>query len=156
MDGESETFIAHTLRGEGFDAGEDGTGRGTPIIAFSSKDHGADAGETAPTLRAMAHSGSHANAGGQVAIAIQERAICENPDAGPGGVGVRDDGLAYTLEAQTTPQAVAFALRGREGRSARYCEHPRCQWRIEPELRSRSVGGAPSDAARVRAFAGFP
>jgi DNA (cytosine-5)-methyltransferase 1 len=58
----------------------------------------------------MAHSGSHANAGGQVAIAIQARAICENPDAGPGGVGVRDDGLAYTLEAQTTPQAVAFPL----------------------------------------------
>lgn len=42
------------------------------------------------------------------AIAIQERAVCENPDAGPGGVGVRDDGLAYTLEARQTPQAVTF------------------------------------------------
>ena len=31
-DGESETFIAHTLRGEGFDASEDGTGRGTPLV----------------------------------------------------------------------------------------------------------------------------
>lgn len=30
---ESETFItAHTLRGEGFDASEDGTGRGTPLV----------------------------------------------------------------------------------------------------------------------------
>ena len=29
MDFESETFIAHTLRGDGFDASEDGTGRGT-------------------------------------------------------------------------------------------------------------------------------
>lgn len=27
-----ENFIAHTLRGEGFDASEDGTGRGTPLI----------------------------------------------------------------------------------------------------------------------------
>jgi DNA (cytosine-5)-methyltransferase 1 len=27
--------VAHTLRGEGFDASEDGTGRGTPIVAFS-------------------------------------------------------------------------------------------------------------------------
>jgi site-specific DNA-cytosine methylase len=31
-DGESETFIAHSLRGEGFDASEDGTGRGTPLV----------------------------------------------------------------------------------------------------------------------------
>jgi DNA (cytosine-5)-methyltransferase 1 len=27
-----ETIIAHTLRGEGFDASEDGTGRGTPLV----------------------------------------------------------------------------------------------------------------------------
>ena len=34
QDGESETFIsvAHALRGEGFDASEDGTGRGTPLV----------------------------------------------------------------------------------------------------------------------------
>lgn len=32
MDFESETFIAHSLRGEGFDASEDGTGRGTPLV----------------------------------------------------------------------------------------------------------------------------
>lgn len=31
-DFESETFIAHTLRGDGFDASEDGTGRGTPLM----------------------------------------------------------------------------------------------------------------------------
>jgi DNA (cytosine-5)-methyltransferase 1 len=31
LDFESETFIAHTLRADGFDAGEDGTGRGTPL-----------------------------------------------------------------------------------------------------------------------------
>jgi C-5 cytosine-specific DNA methylase len=40
--------------------------------------------------------------------AIQERAICENPNAGPDGVGVRDDGVAFTLESRTVPQAVAF------------------------------------------------
>jgi len=39
-------------------------------IAFSSKDHGAGVGETAPTLRAMGHSKSHPNAGGQVAVAF--------------------------------------------------------------------------------------
>lgn len=137
-------MIAHALRADGFDASEDGTGRGTPIIpilevgsrtgkstddlragigignpgdpmmftlqsgkqhaiafdmrgreggampegphetaniraadggssrsyvAFSTKDYGADAGEIAPTARAMNHSGSHANAGGQIGIA---------------------------------------------------------------------------------------
>lgn len=31
-DFEVETFVAHALRGEGFDASEDGTGRGTPIV----------------------------------------------------------------------------------------------------------------------------
>lgn len=31
-DFETETFITHSLRGEGFDASEDGTGRGTPLV----------------------------------------------------------------------------------------------------------------------------
>lgn len=128
-------LIAHTLRGEGFDASEDGTGRGIPLvpicfsskdssvnagtiaptlqaaagrghgaglaiafdprqsdvlvygdltgpldtkfpgpaIAFSCKDHGADAADDlAPTLRAMGHGESHANAGGQVAVAFAQ------------------------------------------------------------------------------------
>lgn len=138
-DFESETFVMHGPRGEGFDASEDGAGRGTPLvpvahafdarqsdviqygdmsdpldtdghtvgvlafdptqitsranrsrvdpglpaptlakgahpptIAFSSKDHGADASaDLAPTLRAMGHAGSHANGGGQMAVAFQ-------------------------------------------------------------------------------------
>jgi len=32
QDYETETMIAHALRGEGFDASEDGAGRGTPIV----------------------------------------------------------------------------------------------------------------------------
>jgi DNA (cytosine-5)-methyltransferase 1 len=107
---EGKLIVSHTLRGEGFDASEDGTGRGTPLVpvysiqeravsenlsngpggkgyqegiaytlearhhvqavAFSCKDYGADAGPISPTLRAMGHSGSHANAGGQVAVAF--------------------------------------------------------------------------------------
>ena len=59
QDYETETRIAHTLKGEGFDASEDGTGRGTPIVpvAFAHQAGGAqttlgydpEAG-TAPTL----------------------------------------------------------------------------------------------------------
>lgn len=32
-DDSKQTYIAHSLRGEGFDASEDGTGRGTPLVA---------------------------------------------------------------------------------------------------------------------------
>lgn len=73
LDFETETFVvaprlANALRAEGFDASEDGTGRQPALIAFSCKDHGADAGSLSPTLRAMNFDGSHANGGGQVAI----------------------------------------------------------------------------------------
>lgn len=109
-----QTYVTHSLRADGFDASEDGTGRGTPLVpvyaiqggatrenpdsgpdgigvrgdgcaytlearqevqavAFSCKDHGADAGDTSPTLRAMGHDGSHPNAGGQVAVAFDAR-----------------------------------------------------------------------------------
>ena len=84
----------HTLRGEGFDAGEDGTGRGTPIIPIQNAtrgknqnglgvggdvmytlDQGSQHGVAlTPTLRAMNHGDSHANAGGQVAIAFHHNA----------------------------------------------------------------------------------
>lgn len=75
QDYETETLIAHILRGEGFDASEDGTGRGTPLvpICFSAKDHGADASDIAPTLRSGSHSGSHANGGVMPAVAYDLR-----------------------------------------------------------------------------------
>jgi DNA (cytosine-5)-methyltransferase 1 len=50
-----------------------------------------------------------------VPVAIQAGALRENPESGPDGVGVRTDGLAYTLEALAEVQAVAMNLRGREG-----------------------------------------
>lgn len=37
QDSESETLIAHSLRAEGFDASEDGTGRGTPIVPIDMR-----------------------------------------------------------------------------------------------------------------------
>jgi DNA (cytosine-5)-methyltransferase 1 len=40
------------------------------VLAFSCKDHGADVGAISPTLRAMGHGASHANAGGQVAVCV--------------------------------------------------------------------------------------
>lgn len=68
------TEITHTLRGEGFDASEDGTGRGTPLVAvpmaFSSKDSGGDVSYLSPTLRAGGHIQSHPNAGVPPAVII--------------------------------------------------------------------------------------
>lgn len=47
-------------------------------------------------------------------FAIQAGALRTNPDSGPDGIGVQAD-HAYTLEARAEVQAVAVALRGREG-----------------------------------------
>lgn len=74
QDFETETLIAHSLRGEGFDASEDGTGRGTPLVpvAFSFKDYGNDAtDECSPTLRSLGAFGS--NGGSQMAVAFDLR-----------------------------------------------------------------------------------
>jgi DNA (cytosine-5)-methyltransferase 1 len=95
--------VAHALRGEGFDASEDGTGRGTPLvpvsipdvgstltsggngargrmdpvntdlIAFYSKRNGQSAEGIAPTIRAM--SANVANGGGQMAVAFESRFV---------------------------------------------------------------------------------
>lgn len=113
--------VAHALRGESFDASEDGTGRGTPLVpvAFSSKDYGADAGVTAPTLRAMGHAGSHPNAGGQVAIAIQGQ------------------------------PTVAFDMRGRNGGSMPEGPHDTANIRAASGGSSRSYIAAPWAVRRL-------
>ncbi len=75
QDAESGLLVVHgtqdpdVLRDQAHPLGRN-HGQENAILAFSCKDHGADAGNIAPTLRAMNHSGSHANAGGQVAVCI--------------------------------------------------------------------------------------
>ena len=88
-----------------------------PAVAFSAKDYGADATtELAPTLRAMGHTDSHANGGGQMAVlAFHHNAqACQLPGE------TRDTSVSDALTcsqqaavAYTT--AVSVALRGREG-----------------------------------------
>lgn len=69
--------VTHALRGEGFDASEDGTGRGTPIVPVAFDCKGTEAQYTEdgshPTLRSMGHSNSHQNAGGHAAVAFDMR-----------------------------------------------------------------------------------
>lgn len=64
----SETDVAGCLRSKPPGSIENSS---TTVIAFSSKNDGADADEVSPTVRAMNHNESHANAGGQVAVAYQ-------------------------------------------------------------------------------------
>lgn len=75
MDAETETFVVHgtqdpdVTQGLAHALGRN-QGQENAVLAFSCKDHGADAGHIAPTLRAMGHGESHANAGGQVAVCV--------------------------------------------------------------------------------------
>lgn len=82
LDFESETFVVQAAP-IAFDCRQDpvssievfgALGSSSPqaqAVAFSCKDYGADASvELAPTMRAMGHSGSHANAGGQLAVCV--------------------------------------------------------------------------------------
>lgn len=75
MDFESEAFVVHGTQDPDVRIDQAHTlgrnnGMENALLAFSCKDHGSDAGSISPTLRAMNHSGSHANAGGQVAACI--------------------------------------------------------------------------------------
>lgn len=125
QDYESETLIAHTLRGDGFDASEDGTGRGTPLVpvAFDCKGTDCQPGDISPTLRSMNHNASHANAGGQVAVAtcipIDMRQASRGAtmtnnrsdgacSGGAPGTGIGEAGDPSPTVSTSHPPAVAF------------------------------------------------
>lgn len=105
-------IVAHTLKGEGFDASEDGTGRGIPLVPVAFDCKGSEAASNiigaTPTLRAMGHSGSHANVGGQLAVAWAvgshagaadgNQTNCSHAAGGPVGLGIQQD-VAYLLRA---------------------------------------------------------
>ncbi|AVU02483.1 DNA cytosine methyltransferase [Xanthomonas oryzae pv. oryzae] len=147
LDFESETFlvqeVAHTLRAEGFDASEDGTGRGTPLIpvtAFGCKDSDparSVSDDVSPTLRAMGHAASHANAGGQVAIAFQSSQS-----------GVRIDQVHATLDANNGPRRHNGALVGMQVRrlTPRECERlqgAEDDWTLVPNATGKPMADGP-------------
>jgi DNA (cytosine-5)-methyltransferase 1 len=75
QDFDVETFIAHTLRAEGHDASEDGTGRGVPLVpvamAVQESEYGTMLTDAAGSLRADRESGG-TYALTPVAMAVQE------------------------------------------------------------------------------------
>lgn len=127
IDAESETFVTHSLRAEGFDASEDGTGRGTPIIAAPlSAGNNADSNAagrrreddinliafdttqiTSKANRCNPQPGdpSHPLASGAHAPAIAFHAR-QDPDSGS---------VTHPLDTDGSSIAVAVNLRGRDG-----------------------------------------
>lgn len=91
--------IAHTLRESGFDASEDGTGRGTPMTVFSimPQNSGKDykAREVGVTQPLMTGSGAYGNQGGDVVVAATL-----SKGGGPSGAAGRrkedDENLSVT------------------------------------------------------------
>lgn len=110
-----ETDVAQPIMAGGPVGGNQGGGYILQPMAFSCKDHGADAGDVSPTLRAMGHGGSHANAGGQVAVAfsIGTQNMTEGHASGGLGFGAEGD-PSFTLT-KGPSHAVAYDMRGREG-----------------------------------------
>jgi len=101
IDYETETMIAHALRGEGHDASEDGTGRSTPIVPVAYRTAGDGAVYEEGDVTAPLTTGTDPNA--QVlTLAIRGRGDSHNleyrqdgtanavltPNGGRGGIGV--------------------------------------------------------------------
>lgn len=111
MDFETETFLVqpvHSLRGEGFDASEDGTGRGTPLVpvAVQASQSGVRLNDTIGTLDA--NYGSRRHNGVMVPIAFDSTQITSaanraNPQPGdpchPLAAGAHAPAIAFDCKA---------------------------------------------------------
>ena len=116
IDGESETFIAHALTGEGFDASEDGTGRGTPLVPIaynitqsqSNKDYNAR-----PTQRSQAITtdGNRPSARGGDVIAFDTTQITSKTNRSKPQTGE----ACHPATADGHPPAIAFQTSGNCG-----------------------------------------
>ena len=169
QDFETETLIAHALSADGFDAGEDGTGRGVPVIpvAFSAKDYGADAASIAPTLRGMHHHAAHANGGGQLAVAFAQNQsgdvltgeVMHSLGTNPNASGRNAPTVAFTLHGSdgtactATPASIAGAVRTKapgsiENSSTTIAQHGMAVRRLTPRECER-LQGFPDDYTLV-------
>ncbi|HBU1609516.1 TPA: phage N-6-adenine-methyltransferase [Klebsiella pneumoniae] len=105
QDPDTNLELAHTL---GLNHGQENA-----CIAFSYKDHGADASEDlSPTLRAGNSDNSNANSGQPPAICIQHASIGRHDDAGPQGKGWQED-VAFTMDSRASADAVQFGAQVR-------------------------------------------
>lgn len=114
QDWETRNFVAHSLRGEGFDASEDGTGRGTPLVPVSVALRGRDGGATAElgdevafTLRASEGGGDKPHVLAHAFDARQADVIQYGDKTGP----LDTDGGSIGVLAFDTTQVTSVANR---------------------------------------------
>lgn len=113
MDFATETFIAHSLRADGFDASEDGTGRGTPLVPVFVPSE-----DLSPTLMAgSANPQAHGKKNGtdREALVVAFTAKDYGADAGEISPTLRAGGHTGSHANAGVMPAVAFQERGREG-----------------------------------------
>lgn len=124
LDANENTFITHSLRASGFDASEDGTGRGTPLVPCvanthkaSHDRHRADVEQTlVPVTVATLTSNGDAHSGyrddnGLVPVAFNWQASGKQTSLGANTLG------ANTLGANTV-QAVAYSFKPGQSEAA--------------------------------------
>ncbi|EAB7501067.1 Dam family site-specific DNA-(adenine-N6)-methyltransferase [Salmonella enterica subsp. enterica serovar Newport] len=118
MDFDTETFAVHGTQDPDINRELAHTlgrnnGQENACIAFSYKDHGADATvDMSPTLRAGNHDTSHANSGQPPAICIQHASIGRHDAAGPQGKGYQED-VAFTQDSRSSADVVQFGMQVR-------------------------------------------
>jgi DNA (cytosine-5)-methyltransferase 1 len=147
MDFESETFVAHSLRAEGFDASEDGTGRGTPLVpvvagpllsgSSSPAAHGKKNGTDRETLIPIAFdckaSGQNGFSVGEIASTMRSMGHAGSHQNGgghqavafqPNQSGVRVDDIHATPDSNNGSRCHNGALAGMQVRrlTPRECE----------------------------------
>jgi DNA (cytosine-5)-methyltransferase 1 len=128
QDAESNLLIAHTLSADGFDASEDGTGRGTPIIPILEVGKGTTSRGAGPNGAGIGNANDPMftlQAGAQHAIAFQSRASsCQsmNPNEIAPSLDVgKSGGLAVAFQTRIArngrgqPKEIADALTSCEG-----------------------------------------
>ena len=100
MDFETETFVTHALKAEGFDASEDGTGRGVPLVPMTIGALGASmggvSGKDSPQVVPVAFD----------ATQITSKDNRSNPQPGD---------PCHPLAAKGRPPAIAYRTTGNDG-----------------------------------------
>jgi site-specific DNA-cytosine methylase len=144
-------MVAHSLRGEGFDASEDGTGRGTPLVpvAFAENSRaevrlqGGD-GQVSPQLT----TGGGKPGQGQpcVAFTAKDHGGDAMQDCSP---TLRAGGHAGSHANAGVMPAVAFDMRGREGGAMPEGPHQTANLRAASGGSSRSYVAHPTAVRRL-------
>lgn len=114
MDFESETFVAHTLRGTGHDASEDGTGRGVPLVPVTVTSSGRgwwDESDVGGTLRAQ----DSVTKADTLVCPDHWRQTCECGTKFTGPMNMPCPGCGEIRGGWTHGDPIVFNNRGREG-----------------------------------------